>query len=97
MENALIIGNGELADFLYRKISNNPWFGERVVGCVCCSTKPTQRSGPRAAGAARAWAYSALDEIVAQHAIRTVYLVTPLGGSEVINDIYLKLLENALP
>ncbi|WP_218948818.1 hypothetical protein, partial [Citrobacter cronae] len=32
MENALIIGNGELADFLYRKISNNPWFGERVVG-----------------------------------------------------------------
>lgn len=96
MENALIIGNGELADFLYRKISNNPWFGERVVGCVLFDeADATQRAegqeGPPVLGHIRA-----LDEIVAQHAIRTVYLVTPLGGSEVINDIYLKLLEKCI-
>lgn len=37
-----------------------------------------------------------LDAIVTQHAIRTVYLVTPLAGSEVINDVYLKLLEKCI-
>ncbi|MEN5238544.1 MULTISPECIES: undecaprenyl-phosphate glucose phosphotransferase [Pseudomonas] len=96
MENALIIGNGELADFLYRKISNNPWFGERVVGCVLFDEadavpRAEGQQGPPVLGH-----ISALDEIVAQHAIRTVYLVTPLGGSEVINDIYLKLLEKCI-
>ncbi|MHA6160008.1 undecaprenyl-phosphate glucose phosphotransferase [Pseudomonas sichuanensis] len=96
MENALIIGNGELADFLYRKISNNPWFGERVVGCVLfdeadAAQRAEGQEGPPVLGHIRA-----LDEIVAQHAIRTVYLVTPLGGSEVINDIYLKLLEKCI-
>ncbi|AZL68549.1 MULTISPECIES: undecaprenyl-phosphate glucose phosphotransferase [Pseudomonas] len=96
MENALIIGNGELADFLYRKISNNPWFGERVVGCVLfdeadAAQRVDGQPGPPVLGH-----ISKLDEIVAQHAIRTVYLVTPLGGSEVINDIYLKLLEKCI-
>lgn len=96
MENALIIGNGELADFLYRKISNNPWFGERVVGCVLfdeadAAQRAVGQQGPPVLGH-----ISKLDEIVAQHAIRTVYLVTPLGGSEVINDIYLKLLEKCI-
>ncbi|MCE1114511.1 MULTISPECIES: undecaprenyl-phosphate glucose phosphotransferase [Pseudomonas] len=96
MENALIIGNGELADFLYRKISNNPWFGERVVGCVLfdeadAAQRTDGQQGPPVLGH-----ISKLDEIVAQHAIRTVYLVTPLGGSEVINDIYLKLLEKCI-
>ncbi|MDU9404388.1 undecaprenyl-phosphate glucose phosphotransferase [Pseudomonas sp. zfem004] len=96
MENALIIGNGELADFLYRKISNNPWFGERVVGCVLfdeadAAQRTDGQPGPPVLGH-----ISKLDEIVAQHAIRTVYLVTPLGGSEVINDIYLKLLEKCI-
>ena len=33
-ENALIIGSGRLANFLNRKITDNPWIGERVVGCV---------------------------------------------------------------
>lgn len=37
-----------------------------------------------------------LDEIVVQHAIRTVYLVTPLSGSAVINDVYLKLLDKCI-
>jgi putative colanic acid biosynthesis UDP-glucose lipid carrier transferase len=36
---------------------------------------------------------SDLDEIIARHAIRTVYFVTPLEGSEVINTVYLKLLD----
>ncbi|MDH0732691.1 undecaprenyl-phosphate glucose phosphotransferase [Pseudomonas sichuanensis] len=96
MENALIIGNGELADFLYRKISNNPWFGERVVGCVLFDETDTAQRADGQQGPPVLGHISKLDEIVAQHAIRTVYLVTPLGGSEVINDIYLKLLEKCI-
>lgn len=42
------------------------------------------------------WAHLQLDGLVAKHAIRTVYLVTPLGGSEVINDVYLKLLDKCI-
>ncbi|WP_194788844.1 undecaprenyl-phosphate glucose phosphotransferase [Pseudomonas sp. UFMG81] len=96
MENALIIGNGELADFLYRKISNNPWFGERVVGCVLFDEQDVRQAtddpqGPPVLGHVRD-----LETLVAQNAIRSVYLVTPLGGSEVINDIYLKLLEKCI-
>ena len=37
-----------------------------------------------------------LDEIIARHGIRTVYLVTPLGGSAVIQDVYLKLLDKCI-
>ncbi|MFF7109127.1 undecaprenyl-phosphate glucose phosphotransferase [Pseudomonas sichuanensis] len=96
MENALIIGNGELADFLYRKISNNPWFGERVVGCVLFDEADAAQRAEGQQGPPVLGHISKLDEIVAQHAIRTVYLVTPLGGSEVINDIYLKLLEKCI-
>lgn len=36
---------------------------------------------------------SDLDELVVQHAIRTVYFVTPLDGSHVIKDVYLKLFD----
>ncbi|TLP65271.1 MULTISPECIES: undecaprenyl-phosphate glucose phosphotransferase [Pseudomonas] len=98
MENALIIGAGDLASFLYQKISNNPWLGERVVGCVlldpagqgAISTEETRQPLPVLGK------IEDLEAIVTLHAIRTVYLVTPLAGSEVINDVYLKLLEKCI-
>ena len=33
-ESAIIVGNGRLADYLYQKISGNPWFGVHIEGCV---------------------------------------------------------------
>lgn len=98
MDNALIIGAGDLANFLHLKISNNPWFGERVVGCVLIepATEPA-REGPEGLQRLPVLGHiSQLDELVTQHAIRTVYLVTPLGGSEVINEVYLKLLDRCI-
>ena len=95
-DNALIIGTGDLANFLYLKISNNPWFGERVVGCVWID-KPDEQSRVAGDGKPPVLGHiSELDGLVAKHAIRTVYLVTPLGGSEVINDVYLKLLDKCI-
>lgn len=98
MENALIIGAGDLANFLHQKISNNPWFGERIVGCVLLD-EGQERDKEHADAKQRLSILghiSDLDEIVAQHGIRTVYLVTPLGGSEVINEVYLKLLDKCI-
>ncbi|WP_145192466.1 MULTISPECIES: undecaprenyl-phosphate glucose phosphotransferase [unclassified Pseudomonas] len=92
LDNALIIGNGDLANFLYQKISSNPWFGERVVGCIWVDQEEDQsRDGLRMLGS-----IADLDRIIAEHGIRTVYLVTPLGGSAVIQDVYLKLLDKCI-
>ncbi|MFJ4349137.1 undecaprenyl-phosphate glucose phosphotransferase [Pseudomonas sp. NPDC089401] len=98
LDNALIIGEGDLANFLYQKISNNPWFGERIVGCVSLDevAESDAQSAADKPGLKLLGHISKLDEFVTQHAIRTVYLVTPLGGSEVINEVYLKLLDKCI-
>ncbi|HDS1733081.1 MULTISPECIES: undecaprenyl-phosphate glucose phosphotransferase [Pseudomonas] len=97
-ENALIIGAGDLANFLHLKISNNPWFGERVVGCVLIEpAQDNEHANPETTLRLPVLGHiSQLDELVTQHAIRTVYLVTPLGGSEVIKEVYLKLLDRCI-
>lgn len=95
LENALIIGSGELANFLHKKISNNPWLGERVVGCVLIGANDNREK--EESGSSQHLSIlgnlSDLDEIVVQHSIRTVYFVTPLEGSEVIQRVYLNLLD----
>ncbi|VVN99478.1 undecaprenyl-phosphate glucose phosphotransferase [Pseudomonas fluorescens] len=95
LENALIIGSGGLANFLHKKISNNPWLGERVVGCVLIGADDDQ--GKEGSESAQRLSIlgniSDLDELVVRHSIRTVYFVTPLDGSEIIKDVYLKLLD----
>ncbi|KAB0503762.1 undecaprenyl-phosphate glucose phosphotransferase [Pseudomonas moorei] len=94
-ENALIIGTGELANFLHQKISNNPWLGERVVGSVLIGGSDDQgKDGSKSAQRLTILGHiSDLDELVVQHSIRTVYFVTPLDGSHVIKDVYLKLFD----
>ncbi|MDI3271744.1 undecaprenyl-phosphate glucose phosphotransferase [Pseudomonas sp. AL03] len=95
LENSLIIGSGELANYLHKKISNNPWLGERIVGCVLIGADD-DRGKEVVEGAQRLAILgdiSDLDDLVIKHAIRTVYFVTPLGGSEVIQDVYLRLFD----
>jgi putative colanic acid biosysnthesis UDP-glucose lipid carrier transferase len=92
-ENVLIIGSGRLANFLYRKISDNPWLGETVVGCVLIKDGPAtdlaagERSLPVLGKLAE------LDGLIEKHAIRSVYFVTPLDASEVFEDVYFGLLD----
>lgn len=96
-ENALIIGSGELATFLHKKISNNPWLGEKIVGCVHIGEGDEEigmqegEDGPVILGD-----ISHLDDIVVRHGIKTVYLVTPLEGSQLIRDVYLRLLDKCV-
>ena len=90
-ENALIIGSGRLAEFLNRKISDNPWLGQQVVGCV--SIKGLDDAIPPGKGLRRLGMLSELDQLLEQHAVRTVYFVTPLDASDVIEEVYFKLLD----
>lgn len=95
LDNALIIGSGRLANFLHQKISDNPWLGQRMVGCVLikagdepAAAVPEDSRHPSVLGD-----ISDLDELIERHAIRTVYFVTPLDASEVIEEVYLRLLD----
>lgn len=94
-ENVLIIGSGRLANFLYRKISDNHWLGQQVVGCVLI--KPGDTQGNVASKDERCLpelgSLFELDELIERHAIRAVYFVTPLDASEVFEDVYFKLLD----
>lgn len=93
LENALIIGSGRLASFLHQKISNNPWLGERVVGCVLIKAGDDQEGTDSAQRLSILGAIADLDELIERYSIRTVYFVTPLDASEVIEDVYFKLLD----
>lgn len=93
LDNSLIIGSGRLASFLHQKISNNPWLGERMVGCVLISADeqdiaPVESSRHLAV----LGTIADLDQLISTYSIRTVYFVTPLDASEVIEEVYLNLL-----
>jgi putative colanic acid biosynthesis UDP-glucose lipid carrier transferase len=94
-DNVLIIGSGELANFLHQKISNNPWLGERVVGSVLIG--PVDDHGKDGSPSAHPFpilgTLADLDDLVAQHNIRSVYFVTPLDDSQIVKDVYLRLFD----
>ena len=96
-ENALIIGTGRLANFLYQKISTNPWMDTNVVGCVQIKAaeggvKP-DAAGEAGKSPAILGDINQIEELLERHGVRTVYFVTPLDSAEVIEDLYFKLLD----
>lgn len=96
-ENALIIGTGRLANFLYQKISSNPWLDTRVVGCVQIkpgeSAATPERTGEPGKYPPLLGDIDTLEELMDRNEVRTVYFVTPLDTAEVIEDLYFKLLD----
>lgn len=96
-ENALIIGTGRLANFLYQKISANPWMETKVVGCVQIKAGEAAVA-PKAVGDSGKYPpilgdINELEDLIERHNVRTVYFVTPLDTAEVIEDLYFKLLD----
>jgi putative colanic acid biosynthesis UDP-glucose lipid carrier transferase len=100
-ENAVIIGTGRLANFLYQKISSNPWLDTHVVGCVKIKAGESAATPAATQDAADDRAkylpllgdINGLEELIELHSVRTVYFVTPLDTAEVIEDLYFKLLD----
>ena len=93
-ENVLIIGTGKLANYLYQKIAGNPWLGQRVLGSVPLKGAAPTESEP---GAAKTLPILGnlenLNELIERHSITTVYFVTPLDASEVLEELYFSLLD----
>jgi putative colanic acid biosynthesis UDP-glucose lipid carrier transferase len=104
-ENVLIVGTGKLARYLQHKISSNPWLSQKVVGCLelpVAEPKPAKKTGAMLYERSDFGALKEphvvgnLDDMLAMidlHEVRTVYFAIPLGESDLIEDMYLKLLE----
>jgi putative colanic acid biosysnthesis UDP-glucose lipid carrier transferase len=104
-EKVLIVGSGRLARYLQNKISNNPWLGQRVIGCLALP-----HSEPRRANSAMNRMQEPSDfgnlqessvigpfeemlEIIDRHNIDTVYFAIPLDASDLIEGMYFNLLD----
>lgn len=92
--NVIIAGQGRLADYLHHKISNNLWMGEKVVGAVgfhidtdadVSNDFPEQ---PPILGD-----IAELPALIDEYDVDTVYIVTPLESSGVLEQVYFKLLD----
>lgn len=104
-ENVLIVGTGRLARYLHNKISNNPWLGQRVIGCLAL---PATDKTPSDNGFTRlhepsdfaslsdpgvVGQFDEMMAIIEQHDIDTVYFAIPLDASELIEGMYFSLLD----
>lgn len=89
----IIIGDGKLATYLYQKISQNPWLGEDVIGCVTLKSTRPQQTVLEASHPPILGELSELLTLIDSHEVRTVYFVTPLDASEVIEELYFRLLD----
>lgn len=89
----IIIGDGKLATYLYQKISQNPWLGEDVIGCVTLKSTRPQQTVLEASHPPILGELSELLTLIDSHEVRTVYFVTPLDASEIIEELYFKLLD----
>jgi putative colanic acid biosynthesis UDP-glucose lipid carrier transferase len=91
-ENALIIGQGQLADYLYRKISDNPWLAQSVVGSISINdveyVSAENSISPQLLGR-----LEDLEDILVQCDVNTVYIVTNLHESKRVEEIYSLLLD----
>lgn len=104
-ENVLIVGTGRLAKYLQNKVSNNPWLGQRVVGCL---TLPTADDEEHENTPSRLYdtsdfaklqdanvvgEFKDLMAVIDQFEVRTVYFAIPLDQSSLIEDMYFRLLD----
>lgn len=100
-DNVIIVGHGQLASYLEHKISSNPWLHQRVVGTV--SIKEEQRKSRSiqktdvnefsSVRTIRLGQVSELPELIDEHNINTIYIVTPLESSKVLENLYFELLD----
>jgi len=96
-EKVLIVGQSRLAYYLQNKISGNPWIGEQVVGFIRLPDDDIPASGRKASGRKRdpelLGDIKDLPNLIDQHNISMIYIVTPLKSSKALEDIYMNTLD----
>lgn len=96
LSHVIVIGHGELAGYLSRKIRGNPWLGQKLIGSVSIGSaeKDKEEQFFKREKVPLLGSVSHLSEILADHQVRVAYIVTPLENSQVLNDIYSTLLDH---
>ena len=103
IDNVLIVGQGSLvneplARYLHDKISYNPWLHQRVIATVSiqnASDDITTIDQARESDGTLITLnqVSDLTALIDQHDIDTIYIVTPLESSQVLEKLYFDLLD----
>ncbi len=103
IDNVIIVGQGQLADYLEFKISSNPWLHQRVIGAVAIQEEEQakEQSNKRSAlgrstgnkNTITLGQVSELPDLIDTHNISTIYIVTPLEASKVLEDLYFVLID----
>ena len=100
-DNVIIVGQGQLANYLEHKITANPWLNQRVIGNVSINentkrSKKFEKSELNDYPTSRIILLGNVSELpllIDEHAIDTVYIVTPLESSTVLEELYFVLLD----
>ena len=100
-DNVIIVGQGQLANYLEHKITSNPWLHQNVIGTVAIEEelKRNRRNQKTALNeyetspSIQLGKVSELPVLIDTHEITTIYIVTPLESSKVLEELYFVLLD----
>lgn len=101
-DNVIIVGHGQLASYLEHKITSNPWLNQRIVGTVSIeeeelnmgrSLKKSSTNEYTSVRSIQLGQVSELPNLIDEHDINTIYIVTPLESSKVLEELYFILLD----
>jgi len=100
-DNVIIVGHGQLASYLEHKISSNPWLHQRVIGAVAIQEEIAEKiinsnlqdEMEGALPKIQLGEVSELPALIETHNVNTIYVVTPLESSKVLEELYFDLLD----
>jgi putative colanic acid biosysnthesis UDP-glucose lipid carrier transferase len=101
-DNVIIVGQGQLANYLEHKITANPWLNQHVIGNVSIEEEELTLSRTQQKSELNEYATSRtiqlgkvaeLPSLIDTHGITTIYIVTPLESSKVLEELYFVLLD----
>ena len=96
-DKVIIVGTGRVAAFLDQRIRRSEWLGQTVVGLVSLPRSESAASDPKGVDFGPTspclGRLEQLVELIEQHQVRTVYFAIPLNASDVIENLYFRLLD----
>ncbi len=101
-DNVIIVGQGSLANYLEHKITANPWLNQHVIGNVSIDEEENKRNKKVQKSELNEYESSRtihlgkvaeLPDLIDTHSITTIYIVTPLESSKVLEELYFVLLD----
>ena len=100
-DNVIIVGQGQLANYLEHKISSNPWLNEKVIGNVSIEEEAGEQRKEQVSElnnypksrTIHLGKVAELPDLIDEHEINTIYIVTPLESSRVLEELYFVLLD----